>query len=65
MSAQHDFYVARADEARAAADSATLANVRERSLRAAAAWDAMAARAHRSDVHKAKAEAEKAALSAA
>ena len=60
MSAQHDFYVTRADEARADADKAELANVRDRCLRAATAWDAMAARAHRSDVHRAKAEAAKA-----
>ena len=65
MSAQHDFYTARADEARADADAATLANVKERSLRAAAAWDAMAARAHRSDVHKAKAEAARVAAAEA
>ncbi|MBV9932352.1 MAG: hypothetical protein JO013_15610 [Alphaproteobacteria bacterium] len=64
MSAQHDFYTTRAAEARADADTASLDNVRERCLRAAAAWDAMAARAHRSDVHKAKAEAAKAAAAA-
>ena len=60
MSIQHDFYVARAAEARADAEAATLDNVRDRCLRAAAAWDAMAARAHRSDVFRAKQEAEKA-----
>jgi hypothetical protein len=63
MSSQHDFYTARAADARADADSATLDNVRERCLRAAAAWEAMAARAHRSDVFRAKQEAEKAAVS--
>jgi DNA-binding transcriptional regulator YdaS (Cro superfamily) len=62
MSTQHDFYVARAAEARADAERATLHNVRERCLRAAAAWDAMAARAHRGDTFRAKQEAEKAAL---
>ena len=46
MSAQHDFYSARAAEARADADKATLDNVRDRCLRAAGAWEAMAARAH-------------------
>ena len=61
MSAQHDFYIARANEARADANAATLDNVRDRCLRAAAAWDAMAARAHRSDNFRAKQEAEKAA----
>ncbi|HYD36375.1 MAG TPA: hypothetical protein VEA60_02105 [Allosphingosinicella sp.] len=59
MSAQHDFYAARAAEARADADRATLDNVRERCLRAASAWDAMAARAHRNDVFRAKQAAEK------
>jgi hypothetical protein len=61
MSVQHDFYVARASEARADAEAATLDNVRDRCLRAAAAWEAMAARAHRSDNFRAKQEAEKAA----
>jgi hypothetical protein len=61
MSNQHDFYVARADEARAAADAATLDNVRERCLRAAAAWDAMATRTRRSDTMRADQEARKAA----
>lgn len=61
MSAQHDFYVTRAAEARVDADKANLTNVRERCLRAAEAWDAMAARAHRSDTHRAKAEAAKVA----
>ena len=65
MSVQHDFYVARASEARADAEKATLDNVRERCLRAAAAWDAMAARAQRSDTHRAKQEAEKAEHAAA
>ena len=62
MSAQHDFYIARANEARADASAATLDNVRDRCLRAAAAWDAMAARAGRSDNFRAKQEAEKAAV---
>lgn len=61
MSSQLDFYRARAAEARADAESATLDNVRDRCLRAAAAWDAMAARAERSDTHRARIEAEKAA----
>ena len=65
MSAQHDFYRARAVEARTDADKATLDNVRDRCLRAAAAWEAMAARAHRSDTVRAKQEAEKAAAHAA
>lgn len=49
MSTSADFYHARAAEARADADQATLANVRDRCLRAAAAWDVMAARATRGD----------------
>jgi hypothetical protein len=64
MSSQHDFYTARAADARSDADAATLDNVRDRCIRAAEAWEAMAARAHRSDVFRAKQEAEKAALAA-
>lgn len=59
MSQQLDFYLARAAEARADADAATLDNVRNRCLRAAAAWDDMAARAARSDKLRAEAEAQK------
>lgn len=62
---QHDFYAARAAEALADADKATLANVRDRCLRAAAAWETMAARAHRSDTFRAKQAAEKAAAAEA
>jgi hypothetical protein len=54
-----DFYLARAAEARADADQATLDNVKDRCMRAAAAWDAMAARAHRGDTFRAKLAAEK------
>jgi hypothetical protein len=61
MSSQLEFYKARAIEARNDADAAGLDNVRDRCLRAAAAWEAMAARAQRSDNHRARAEAEKAA----
>jgi hypothetical protein len=66
MSVHHDFYTARAAEAHADAAAASLENVRERCLRAAAAWEAMAARAHRSDNFRAKQAADKeaAALSA-
>ena len=53
-----------AAQARSDADSAELANVRDRCLRAAGAWEAMAARAHRSDVFRAKQAAEKDAASA-
>ena len=61
MSITHDFYCQRADEARAAADAATLDNVRELHLRAAAAWDVMARRAARTDRGRAETEARKAA----
>ncbi|MBV8686233.1 MAG: hypothetical protein JOZ90_09370 [Alphaproteobacteria bacterium] len=64
MSSQLDFYRTRATEARTDADSATLDNVRDRCLRAAAAWEAMAARAERSDAHRARAEAAKASATA-
>jgi hypothetical protein len=61
MSSNHDFYAARAAEARADADAATLDNVRERCLRSEAAWSAMAARAERSDKARQKLILEKAA----
>jgi hypothetical protein len=60
MSAQHDFYLARATEAKRDADAATLDNVRDRCLRAAAAWDGMAARAARTEKMRAKTISEKA-----
>lgn len=60
MSAQSDFYRARAVDARADADSASLDNVRERCLRAAAAWDGMADRAVRTGKMRVRLEAEKA-----
>ncbi len=44
-----DMYLARANDARAEADAATLDNVRERCLRAEAAWREMAARAQRTE----------------
>ena len=59
MSTHYDFYAARAVEARADADAATLDNVRDRCLRAAAAWDAMASRAMRAETMRAKLAAEK------
>lgn len=69
MSAQCEFYLARAEEARAHAAAATLDNVRDRWLRSEAIWTELAARAERSDkmraeliVQKAK---ERAALKAA
>ena len=55
-----DTYRLRADEARHEADLATLVTVREIHLRAAAAWDTMAARAGRTQRRRAEQEAEKA-----
>jgi hypothetical protein len=54
-------YLARAAEARAEADVASLTNVRDRCLRAEAAWLGMAARAERTDRLRAQHDAEKAA----
>ena len=48
----HAFYLARAAEERRAAEAAPLANVRDRCLRAAAAWDVMADRAARMLRHR-------------
>ena len=42
MSATIDFYVAQAGKCRADADASPLTQVRDRNLRAAAAWQAMA-----------------------
>lgn len=58
---QHDFYRTRAAECRAEAEAATLANVRQRCLRAEAAWNEMAARAARTERMRARSEADKAA----
>ena len=57
-----DTYLARANEARADAESATLANVRERFLRAEAAWREMAGRVQRTETMRAAALAARAAL---
>ena len=61
MSFQHEFYLARAAEAKRDADAATLANVRDRCLRSEAAWRSMAERAERTEKMRAKSEADKAA----
>ena len=60
MSTHHEFYLERATAARRDADEATLANVRDRCLRAAAAWEEMAARAARTERMRAETEARKA-----
>ncbi|HWT11975.1 MAG TPA: hypothetical protein VN231_04415 [Allosphingosinicella sp.] len=65
MSTHHEFYRERAAAARRDADEATLANVRERCMRAAAAWDEMAARAARTERMRAEAEAKKSLEAAA
>lgn len=46
---ESNLYRARAEQCRAEADAATLANVRERCLRAESAWIAMAERGERTD----------------
>ena len=61
-----DTYLARAEQARVDADEATLANVRERCLRAEAAWRDMAARAQRTErMRELALEAKQAAAEAA
>ena len=65
MSAQREFYLERAAEARAVAGAATLDNVRDRWLRSEASWTEMAARSERSEKMRAKLMAEKATERAA
>jgi hypothetical protein len=57
----HETFSARAADARADADAATLENVRDRCLRAEAAWIAMADRAARNETMRATLLAKKAA----
>jgi hypothetical protein len=47
---QTDFYQSQADEARARSDAASLQNVKDSQMRAAEAWDALAARSRKNDV---------------
>ncbi|HVL79606.1 MAG TPA: hypothetical protein VM346_10030 [Sphingomicrobium sp.] len=54
-------YLARAAEAKEAAEAATLDNVRDRCLRSEAAWSAMATRAARTERMRADQLAKKAA----
>jgi hypothetical protein len=65
MSAQHEFYLERAAEARAGASAATLGNVRERWLRSEATWTEMAARSQRGEKMRNTLIAEKASERAA
>lgn len=64
-SKDRDTFLLRAEAARAEADEATLANVRDRCLRAEAAWMEMAARAERTESMRAMRLNEKAAEEAA
>jgi len=48
-SRDRELYLARADQARKEADDSTLTNVRERCLRAEAAWRAMAEKIERTE----------------
>lgn len=56
MSATFDFYLARASESAQAAEETDLVNVRERCLRAEAAWRAMAERVRKVE-HKKRQDA--------
>ena len=56
---QLEFYRARAEQARADADAATLEHVRERCLRSEAAWQALANRAARAEDMRERLAAEK------
>ena len=62
MTAQHEFYLERAKEARATARAATLDNVRDRCLRSEAGFLAMAERQDLADRNRARREAAAAAL---
>jgi len=61
MTAQHEFYLERAAEARLGASAATLNNVRERWLRSEATWTELATRSARGEKMRDKLIAEKAA----
>lgn len=65
MSPTQQFYRDRAADARRDADGAGLDNVRDRHLRAAAAWEVMAARLARTEHMRAETEARKAAAALA
>jgi hypothetical protein len=49
MNTNLEFYLARVEQARADAEAATLAHVRERCRRSEAAWQALADKAKRSE----------------
>jgi hypothetical protein len=58
------FFLARAEQARAEADAATLEQVRERCQRSEAAWMALADRAQRSELLRIEEQKRKAATAA-
>ena len=60
MSQQSTFYLTRAAEERAKSKACSLTNVRDGHLRAAAAWDALAARSVKADRMREAEEARKA-----
>lgn len=60
MSQSYEFYNQRADAAAAAAEKATLDNVRDRELRAEKSWRGLANQAHAVAKQRAKTEREKA-----
>jgi hypothetical protein len=57
MSATTEFYIAQADKCRTDADASSLTQVRDRNLRAAAAWQAMADKLLHSERLRAEKEA--------
>jgi hypothetical protein len=65
LSQTFEFYDARANEAAAEADAATLDNVRERNLRAEKTWRALATQAQKVMTDRGKAEAIRAERKAA
>ncbi|MDZ3831237.1 MAG: hypothetical protein U0S50_05385 [Sphingopyxis sp.] len=54
MSANLDFYRAQAEKCRSDADAAILTQVRDRNMRAAAAWQAMADKLARAEIARAE-----------
>ena len=65
VTTQPEFFRAQAATMQEQGQATVRDNVRDRCLRAADAWEAMAARAHRSDIFRAKQAAEKDAAAAA
>lgn len=65
MAQTYEFYTERADAAKKAAKAASLANVRERELRAEQTWRGLAEQARKVTSEREKAEAERAERRAA